>query len=170
MKVAMLLISVLFLATAVEALPGGGGRQLGKGKKPNKKCKVDVCWKKCQKLKDKEEGSVLPKVLGSKCDIAFMEDCLEKKPLDCSAATGKKKKKCKCWKKCKDVFDQCKANVKTCKKNLMTCQKECKKDDEPEPQACHFEFPKGKKRNKCCEQMCKKDDDKETCIETCIAA
>eukprot|EP00964_Phaeocystis_antarctica_P125288 scaffold88914_cov54-Phaeocystis_antarctica.AAC.2 len=32
MKIAMLLIWVLFLATAVEALPGGGGRQLGEGK------------------------------------------------------------------------------------------------------------------------------------------
>ena len=30
MKVAMLLVWVLFLATAVEALPGGGGRQLTK--------------------------------------------------------------------------------------------------------------------------------------------
>ena len=40
----MLLISFLFLATAVEALPGGGGRQLGKGK--DKNCKVDACWKK----------------------------------------------------------------------------------------------------------------------------
>ena len=33
MKLAMLLISVLFLATAVEARPGGGSRQLGKKKK-----------------------------------------------------------------------------------------------------------------------------------------
>ena len=42
----MLLVSILFLATAVEALPGGGGRQLGKGKDKKKNCKVDACWKK----------------------------------------------------------------------------------------------------------------------------
>ena len=167
----MLLISFLFLATAVEALPGGGGRQLGKGKKPNKKCKVDVCWKKCQKLKDKEEGSVLPKVLGSKCDIAFMEDCL-----DCSAAKGKKKKQCKCYKKCKKDDDKCKA---ACKEEPEPLERRGRGDGHWSSSQsisqsrsflnCSF-LMKGKKRNKCCEKKCKKADDKETCIETCIAA
>jgi len=152
MKIAMLLISMLFLATAVEALPGGGGRQLGKGKKPNKKCKVDVCWKKCQKLKDKEEGSVLAKVLGSKCDIAFMEDCLEGSS---DVAT--------CKADCKDVFNKCRATVQVCKKNLKTCMKECK------PKTLDCSKTKGEKKKKCCEKKCEKSPDI-GCIETCIAA
>ena len=63
MKIAMLLVWVLFLATAVEALPGGGGRQLaGKGKgilwqcktkegvaRLKKALKVEACWNKCQR-------------------------------------------------------------------------------------------------------------------------
>tara|TARA_B100000780_G_C20660156_1_gene262867 strand:- start:49 stop:450 length:402 start_codon:yes stop_codon:yes gene_type:complete len=48
MKVAMLLISVLFLATAVEARPWGGGRQLAKGK-PNKK---RICEAACMQNSD----------------------------------------------------------------------------------------------------------------------
>ena len=44
MKIAMLLIWVLFLATAVEALPGGGGRQLGKGPRARRA----ICKKACQ--------------------------------------------------------------------------------------------------------------------------
>ena len=59
---------------------------------------------------------MLPKVLGSKCDIAFMEDCLEKKPLDCSAE--KKKKEC-CKKKCKKNDDK------------KTCKAECKEEPPP---------------------------------------
>ena len=52
MKIAMLLIWVLFLATAVEALPGGGGRQLGKGKEKPDTCR---CTKICRAQKKKRK-------------------------------------------------------------------------------------------------------------------
>ena len=158
MKVAMLLVSVLFLATAVEALPGGGGRQLAKDKKPNKKCKVDACWKKCQKLKPEPQsftpgGMLKSLVVGEplppQCDIAYMETCLEG-----SSA---------CKALCKEVFDQCKKTEKACKKNLKMCKKECAKPEPPFD--CSFAWG-GKK--KCCETQCKTADLE--CIETCIAA
>ena len=123
---------------------------------------------------------MLPKVLGSKCDIAFMEDCLEKKPLDCSAAKGKKKKQCKCYKKCKKDDDTCKA---ACKEEPEPLERRGRGGRTPRPRSpsqsdrqsrsfldCSFLMNKGKKRNKCCKKKCKKADDKETCIETCIAA
>ena len=106
MKVAMLLVSILFLATAVEALPGGGGRQLawdpraGKGKKC-KPSKVDVCWKECKKL-EAEPMSIVQRVLGPSCTITWMDDCLEeKKPKGCAEIAKKKKKQKCCKKKCK---------------------------------------------------------------------
>merc|ERR1740124_1775539 len=103
MKVAMLLVSILFLATAVEALPGGGGRQLawdpraGKGKKC-KPSKVDVCWKECKKL-EAEPMSIVQRVLASPCTITFMDDC-------------EKKKKC-CKKQCKESATK-KSCIKSC--------------------------------------------------------
>jgi len=66
MKVAMLLVWVLFLATAVEALSGGGGRQLkgkGKGKGKGKvdcseimepKQKAKCCKKQCKNKAPKQ--------------------------------------------------------------------------------------------------------------------
>jgi len=102
MKVAMLLVSILFLATAVEALPGGGGRQLAWDPRAGKKCKkskVDVCWKKCKK-QDAKPTSIVQLVLPSRCTITFMDDCLDKKK-DCEELKGKKKKKC-CKKQCKE--------------------------------------------------------------------
>ena len=48
MKIAMLLIWVLFLATAVEALPGGGGRQLGKGPRAHRQARRAICKTACQ--------------------------------------------------------------------------------------------------------------------------
>ena len=160
MKIAMLLIWVLFLATAVEALPGAGGRQLAKDKKP-KKCEVDVCWKKCQKLKGEEAesastpGAMLKALVEPppQCDIAYIETCLE---ASSDVAT--------CKKKCKAAFKTCKATKEVCKKNLKKCMKECGK---PEPLDCSF--LKGKKKKKCCEKKCEKSPDLD-CIETCIAA
>jgi len=122
MKVAMLLVSILFLATAVEALPGGGGRQLAwdprKGK--GKKCKasnVDVCWRECKQL-EAEPLSIVQRVLPSPCTITWMDDCL--KPLigGCAGVAPKKKKKKCCKKQCK----------KECKiEPLMPCVKPCVK-------------------------------------------
>jgi len=104
MKVAMLLVSILFLATAVEALPGGGGRQLAWDPRAGKKCKkskVDVCWKQCKKL-DAKPTSIVQRVFEVRqCTITWMETCLKKKkPKDCAELKGKKKQKC-CKKKCK---------------------------------------------------------------------
>ena len=62
MKVAMLLVWALFLATAVEALPGGGGRQLGNGKGPFYKCKQcqgvtkECCKKACKSEKNPKKN------------------------------------------------------------------------------------------------------------------
>ena len=152
MKVAMLLVSVLFLAPAVEALPGRGGRQLAKDKKP-KKCAADVCWTKCQKLKDDEgpdtPGSMLKALIEvvvakPQCDIAFMEDCLK---ASSDVAT--------CVKKCDVAYSSCidmpVFSSKKCKKELKTCKKECKKPVET-PLDCSF--LKGKKKKKCCEKKC----------------
>ena len=125
MKIAMLLIWVLFLATAVEALPGGGGRQLaadpraGKGKdKKCKKSKVDVCWKKCKKL-EAEPMSIVQRVLPSPCTTTFMDDCLENKK-DCAPMNkGKKKKNC-CKKQCKEVISPpCTTSSKCCVKSCI---------------------------------------------------
>ena len=166
MKVAMLLVSVLFLATAVEALPGRGGRQLAKDKKP-KKCAADVCWKKCQKLKDDEgpdtPGSMLKALIEvvvppPQCDIAFMEGCLK---ASSDVAT--------CVKKCDVGYSACMrgalAPAKVCKKELKTCKKECKKPVET-PLDCSF--LKGKKKKKCCEKKCMFLPIT-GCIERCIA-
>jgi len=124
MKVAMLLVSILFLATAVEALPGGGGRQLAwdpragnKGKKC-KASKVDVCWRECKQL-EAEPMSIVQRVLGPSCTITWMDDCLDEKK-DCADITkGKKKQKC-----CKK---QCKKECKTPKAPLKLCVKPCVK-------------------------------------------
>ena len=148
MKVAMLLVSVLFLATAVEALPGAGGRQLAKDKKP-KTCKADVCWKAC---KNRTPLCIFDVCRPPpKCDIAFMENCLEEKS---------PKKQCK--KECKDVFDRCKAIEKQCKATEKMCMKECGK---PEPLDCSVLSEKKKKA--CCKKQCKKDDDKK-CTKKCL--
>ena len=116
MKIAMLLVWVLFLATAVEALPGGGGRQLAwdpraaKGKKC-KASKVDVCWRECKQL-EAEPMSIVQRVLASPCTITVMDDCLEKKK-DCAEMNkGKKKKKC-CKKQCKESATK-KSCIKSC--------------------------------------------------------
>jgi len=105
MKVAMLLVSILFLATAVEALPGGGGRQLAWDPRAGKKCKkskVDVCWKQCKKL-DAKPTSIVQRVISlTRCNIVWMDDCLKKKkPKDCAEIAKKKKKQKCCKKKCK---------------------------------------------------------------------
>ena len=116
----MLLVSILFLATAVEALPGGGGRQLAWDPRAGKKCKkskVDVCWKKCKKL-EAEPMSIVQLVLPSPCTITFMDDCLEKKK-DCAEMNkGKKKKKC-CKKKCCKKQCEESATKKSCIKSCI---------------------------------------------------
>ena len=169
MKVAMLLVSILFLATAVEALPGGGGRQLAWDPRAGKKCKkskVDVCWKKCKKL-EAEPMSIVQLVLPSPCTITFMDDCLEKKK-DCAEMNkGKKKKKC-CKKQCEesatkkscikscintsdddddggddddaDDDDECCTSAKSC---TASCTAVCSTSVAP------------KKKQKCCTQLCK---------------
>ena len=96
----MLLISVLFLATAVEARPWGGGRQLAKGNdKPNKK---RICEAACMQNSD-----------------GAYKAC---------AKWSTWKKYC-CTRTCKDARKSCKNDLKSeckksCKKGKAAC-KEC---------------------------------------------
>jgi len=121
MKVAMLLVSILFLATAVEALPGGGGRQLAWDPRAGKKCKkskVDVCWKQCKKLDAKPTSIVsFLNLAEPKCTITWMETCLGKIG-GCGGVAEKNKKKC-CKKQCKKQCKKKSAECKSCKKSCM---------------------------------------------------
>jgi len=180
MKVAMLLVSILFLATAVEALPGGGGRQLAwdpragnKGKKC-KASKVDVCWRECKQL-EAEPMSIVQRVLGPSCTITFMDDCLDVG--GCAGVEGKKKKKC-CKKQCKES-----ATKKSCIKSCINPSDDDDGGDDDDGddddddvavgKGCAGRAPKNKQ--KCCKKKCKKQCKKtptsaacRSCTESCM--
>ena len=59
----MLLIWVLFLATAVEALPGGGGRQLGKGPRAHRQARRAICKTACQNKTGNKPKKYFPRCI-----------------------------------------------------------------------------------------------------------
>ena len=108
----MLLISMLFLATAVEALPGGGGRQLAK-KEPS-------CRKGCKNACKEQEAPC------SKGQKACKKTCKKDKRKESCEALGLMGKACKKEKKANKAAD-CKAELEACnKKNKKSKRNKCK--------------------------------------------
>ena len=117
----MLLISVLFLATAVEARPWGGGRQLGKGKdKPNKKRICETACMKKQKDTDDE----------FKCGKkSCQRSCRMKKKECCQTSCKMARTSCK-----KELVAECETRCNKGPKS-NSC-KECKKNKCKQIEAC----------------------------------
>ena len=96
----MLLISVLFLATAVEARPWGGGRQLAKAKPCETAC-MNGAYEACKKKK---------KCCKKTCSGA-RKDCKKDLKSECKKSCKKSKSK-KLTKKCKECMHaECKNGV-----------------------------------------------------------
>jgi len=115
MKVAMLLISMLFLATAVEARPGGGGRLLAKKSK-----KEPSCRKGCKQACEAMEAPC------SKGQKACKKTCKKDKRKESCEVLGLKGKACKKEKKANKLAS-CKAELEDCnKKSKKSKKNKCK--------------------------------------------